>query len=150
MAGREIFASPDEGRILRVVSDSVRVLADDADTGGAFEVFEFNGPQESGPPPHTHPWSETYFMLQGEMELTIGDNKMLATPGCFANVPIGILHSYKILSEGAKFILITSPAGASDFFTELNEETSGSVEDLDKIVQIALQHGFTVPPPPVA
>ena len=27
MAGREIFANPDEGRILRVVSDSIRVLA---------------------------------------------------------------------------------------------------------------------------
>jgi quercetin dioxygenase-like cupin family protein len=150
MAGREIFASPDDGRILRVVTDSIRVLASGTDTGGAYEVFELSGPRESGPPLHSHPWSEAYVMLEGEVEVTIADNKMMTTPGCFANVPAGTLHTYKILSEGARFIVITSPAGAGDFFTELDREAGGSVEDLDKIVQIALQHGFNVPPPPVA
>src|SRR5436305_6260251 len=98
MASREIFASPDEGRILRVVSDSICGLASGAGTGGAYEVFELSGPQESGPPLHSHPWSEAYVMLEGEVEVTIDDNKMIATPGCFANVPAGTLHAYRILS----------------------------------------------------
>jgi hypothetical protein len=75
---------------------------------------------------------------------------MIATPGCFVNVPGGMLHAYKILSDQARFILITTPSGAFDFFNELDRETGGSLEDFNKIVQIALQHGFTLPPPPVA
>jgi hypothetical protein len=113
MAGREIFADPSEGALLRVVGDTIRVLAGGSDTG-------------------------------------VGDSKWIAAPGCFVNVPAGTFHTYRILSEGAKFVIITSPAGASDFFTELDREAGGSVEDLDKIVQIALRHGFSVPPPPVA
>jgi quercetin dioxygenase-like cupin family protein len=150
MAGREIFANPDEGRMLRVVTDSVRVLASGTDTGGAYEVFELSGPQDSDTTLHAHPWSEAYVMLEGEVEITINESKMIATPGCFINVPGGMLHAYKILSDGARFILITTPAGAFDFFTELDRETGGSLENFDKIVQIALQHGFTLPPPPVA
>ena len=148
MAGREILANPDDGRVLRVVADSVRVLAGSEDTGGAFEVFEFSSPQESGPPPHTHPWSESYVILEGKVEITIADKQLIATPGCFANAPAGVLHAYKVLSDSAKFVLISSPAGASDFFNDLDKETGGSVEDLEKIVQIALHHGFTVPAPP--
>ena len=147
MAGRQIFSNPDEGHILRVVTDSVRVLASGEDTGGAYEVFVLSGPKDSDTTLHAHPWSEAYVMLEGEVEMTINERKMMATPGCFLHIPGGVFHAYKILSDSARFILITTPAGAHDFFTELDRETNGSVENLEKIVQIALHHGFTLTPP---
>lgn len=150
MSGRPILAGSDEGPVYRVVGDTVRVLACGDDTGGAYEIFEMRGPRDSGPPPHSHPWDEAYVMLEGEMEVTLGDRRMTATPGSFINAPKGTLHAYRVLSDEAKFIIVTSPAGAGNFFAELDRETGGSREDMEGIVRVAVRHGFNVPPPPAA
>jgi quercetin dioxygenase-like cupin family protein len=148
MSCKPILAGSDEGSIYHVVGDTVRVLASGADTNGAYEIFEMRGPRESGPPPHSHPWNEAYVMLEGEMEVIVGDRKMTATPGCFINAPKDTLHAYRILSDEAKFIIVTSPAGAGDFFAELDRETGGSREDMEGIMRVAVRHGFNVPLPP--
>src|SRR5256885_9514620 len=41
------------------------------------------------PPPHAHPWTESYFVIEGEAEVVIGGQAMRATPGCFVSVPPG-------------------------------------------------------------
>jgi quercetin dioxygenase-like cupin family protein len=151
MNGKPIFAGPGEGAVLRVVEDSVRVLAAAQETGGAYEIFELSGPRASGPPPHAHPWSEAYVLLEGEVEVTLGDSKRNATPGCFVNIPAGMTHSYRVMSEGARFIVVTSPAGAGEFFADLDRETAGAM-DSENVLKVALRHGLTVPlaPPAVA
>jgi quercetin dioxygenase-like cupin family protein len=150
MAGKKMVVNSDEGAILRVVGDTIRVLASGADTDGAYEVFDFQGPRDSGPPLHLHPWNEAYVIMEGKVEVMIGESKMTATPGCFVNIPAGTPHAYKILSEGARFIVMTNPAGASALFTELDRETGGSVKEIGKIVEVALRHGLTISPPPAA
>jgi quercetin dioxygenase-like cupin family protein len=149
MATQPVFARSSDGPTYRVVGDTIRVLAGSQDTGGVYEVFEMRGPRESGPPPHSHPWSEAYFVVEGEVEVTVGAGSMVAAAGCFVNVPPGTLHTYRILSDGARFVIVTSPAGAADFFRDLDRETGGSCEDLPAIMRVALRHGFTVPAPPV-
>jgi hypothetical protein len=44
-------------------------------------------------------------------------------------------------------VVITSPGGASGFFTELDAETAGSCEDMGKVMAVAMKHGFTIPAP---
>ena len=148
MTGKTIFVNPGEGTALRVVGDTIRVLAGAPDTGGAYEIFELRGPRDSGPPPHAHPWNEAYVVLEGEAEVLVDGSTRNVTAGCFVNIPAGAVHSYRVLSEGARFIIVTSPAGAAEFFAELDRETEGSKDDLAKIVAVATRHGFTVPPPP--
>jgi quercetin dioxygenase-like cupin family protein len=148
MEGKPILAGSDEGVTFRVVNDRVRALATSEDTGGAYEIFELRGPRESGPPLHSHPWDEAYVMIEGEAEVTVGDRKMTMTPGCFVNAPRGTLHAYRIFSDEARFVVVTSPAGASDFFADLDRETQGSTEDLARILGVALRHGLSVPLPP--
>ena len=144
---QSIIANPADGARLRVAGDTVRVLATGHETGGAYEIFELEGPEGSGPPPHAHPWAEAYFVTEGEAEVLIDGHTRAATPGCFFHVPAGATHSYRIKSASAKFVVITSPAGASRFFTELDAETGGSCEDMGKVVAVAMKHGFTVPAP---
>jgi quercetin dioxygenase-like cupin family protein len=150
MTGRPILSGPGEGPTYRVVGDTLRVLAAAGDTGGVYEIFEMRGPRDSGPPPHSHPWDEAYVMLEGEMEVTLGERRMTAGPGSFVNAPRGTLHAYRVLSDEARFIVVTSPAGASEFFAELDSETAGSGEDMEAVVRVALRHGFNLPPPPAA
>lgn len=145
-----IIANPSDGARLRVVGDVVRVLASSHQTGGAYEIFELEGPEGSGPPPHAHPWAEAYVVTEGEADVWIEGARLPATPGCFFHIPAGTTHGYRIRSATAKFVVITSPAGATRFFTELDAETAGSCEDMGKIVAVALRHGLTIPPPPQA
>ena len=144
---RPILATSDHGPKLRIVGDTIRVLATLDDTGGKFEAFETTGPRGSGPPPHAHPWSESYFIAEGEVDVIVGDETMRATPGSFINIPAGTIHGYRIASQSARFTVITTAAGASDFFHELDAETQGSVADMEKIMAVATKHGLTVPPP---
>lgn len=141
---QSIIAHPADGARLRVVGDVVRVLASSQQTGGAYEIFELEGPEGSGPPPHTHPWAEAYVVTEGEADVFIEGTRLDATPGSFFHIPAGTTHGYRIRSRSAKFVVITSPAGASNFFTELDAETGGSCEDMGKIMAVALRHGFTV------
>lgn len=142
---QSIVATPADGTRLRVVGDVVRVLATGAETGGAYEIFELEGPEGSGPPPHAHPWTEAYVVVEGEAEVYLNGAHLVAQPGSFYLIPAGTTHAYRIKSKSAKFVVITSPAGASDFFTELDAETGGSCEDMGKIVAVAMRHGFHVP-----
>ena len=139
-----IIANPADGARLRVVGDVVRVLAAGSQTGGSYELFELEGPEGSGPPPHAQPWSESYLVIDGEADVFIGDQRLDAVPGCFIQIPAGTTHGSRIRSKSAKFVVITSPSGASHFFTELDAETGGSCEDMGKVVAVAMKHGFRV------
>ena len=141
MTARELFIGSADGTRHLVVGDTMRVLASSADTGGAFEVFELTGPRDSGPPPHAHPWTESYSLIEGTVDVFIDGKTFSGVPGCFVQIPPGIFHSYRITSDRAKVILVTSPGGAADFFSEVDSET-----DMQKVTGIALRHGFTLPP----
>src|SRR5439155_17133755 len=108
--------------------------------GGAFEIFEMTGPRDSGPSPHAHPWTESYSIIEGTLDVTIGDKTVPAGPGCFFQIPAGAFHSYRVTSEIAKVVIVTSPTGAADFFKDIDNES-----DMEKVVGTALRHGFTLP-----
>jgi quercetin dioxygenase-like cupin family protein len=116
------------------------VLASADDTGGAFEVFEMTALRDSGPPPHAHPWSESYSIIEGTVDVRIGDKSFSGSAGSFFQIPAGTFHSHRITSDRARMIVVTSPSGATDFFGDVDNET-----DVEKIVGAALKHGFTLP-----
>jgi len=144
MSGRAVMIDSNQGKVLRVVGDTIRVLAGSADTEGSYEIFEVTGPGESGPPLHSHPWSESYIVLDGEVEVTVGDSTKTMTKGGFVNIPAEMPHTYKIVSDSARFNVITTPSGAGDFFEEMDRVTSGSMNDMEKVVQVAVSHGLKV------
>lgn len=123
--------------IYNVLGDRVRVLA--AGDGGTFEMFEWNGPENSGPPPHAHPWTESYYVVEGEADVVIGDKTLRARPGCFISVPPGTTHNYRVVSPGARFLVVTNPAGLAGFVEDLHD-----VADLAVVMQIAAKHQVAV------
>ena len=59
---------PHQQHPLNVVGEQLTVLASGAQTGG-YEIFRQVGPEGSGPPPHTHPWDESFYVVRGEIKL---------------------------------------------------------------------------------
>jgi quercetin dioxygenase-like cupin family protein len=133
-----------QGSVLRAVGDEIRVLR----AGGAMEIFELAGPRESGPPPHAHPWDEAYIGLEGEVEVTIGDEQHVLRAGDALAAPAGVLHCYRILSDGTRMHVITSGHRASAFFADLDANTAPgmpSAETLPGIIEVAKRNGLTLP-----
>ena len=89
-----------EGRTIAVVGDVYRFLATGEDTNGKYALWEAIVPPGGGPPPHVHSREEEgFYILEGEITFQVGDERIVATAGMFANMPVGTPHSFKNESE---------------------------------------------------
>jgi quercetin dioxygenase-like cupin family protein len=81
------------------------VLAEAKDTGGRFSMMEELLPKDSGPGPHKHTWSdETFYILDGEITVLVGDEIKTARKGDFLMVPRNARHAFRVASETARFL----------------------------------------------
>ena len=85
----------DYAQSLNVVGEHITVLASGQRTGN-YEVFIQEGPEGSGPIPHTHPWDESFFVIRGEVEFSLGDDAAsVAAVGTLVHVPAGAKHWFR-------------------------------------------------------
>src|SRR5262249_36226690 len=67
-----------------------------ADTGGAYCLLEINLASVIGVPRHTHTREdEAYFVLAGELEVIVGDEKFVLRAGDTLMAPRGIPHQLR-------------------------------------------------------
>lgn len=142
MESQITFVAAGNGKKLQVLADTVRVLASGADSGGRYEVFELAGPADSGPPPHSHPWDEALFIVEGEIDAQIGGRVIRAKSGAFLLVPANTTHSFKIISPGARFIVWTSGSGASAFFEAMDREIGFPPPSMEAVCRLAERQGI--------
>src|SRR5262245_64160578 len=102
-----------EGRAIAVVGDVYRFLATGEETDGKYALCEAVIGPGGGPPPHVHSREEEgFYILDGEITFTIDGERVLATTGMFANMPVGTPHSFKNEnSKPAKMLILIAPAG---------------------------------------
>ena len=97
---RPVLRRPGEGRTIAVVGDVYRFLATGEDTNGKYALWEAIVPPGGGPPPHVHSREEEgFYVLEGEITFTVGGERIVATAGMFANMPVGTPHSFKNESD---------------------------------------------------
>jgi mannose-6-phosphate isomerase-like protein (cupin superfamily) len=89
-------------------------------TGGAYFVMEALIPPGGGAPPHTHQnEDETFYVVEGQCSIMIGDRTVLARVGDFVNIPRGTVHCfYNNGFRNARLVVTFTPAGIEDFFRE--------------------------------
>jgi quercetin dioxygenase-like cupin family protein len=90
------------------------------ESGGAYFSMLAIVPPQGGPPPHTHrDEDETFYVLEGSPTFRLGDERTVAGPGDFVNVPKGVLHNFRNLSDAPMRMIVTfTPAGIEKFFEE--------------------------------
>ena len=110
-----------KGRTIAVVGDVYRFLATGEDTNGKYAMWEAIVPPGGGPPPHVHSREEEgFYILEGEITVQIGDQRLVATAGMFANMPVGTPHSFKNESgKPARMLISVAPAGLEQMFFEV-------------------------------
>lgn len=132
------------GRTLHALDDTITADV----TGGQLEIFELQGPRDSGPPPHAHPWDEAYIGIDGNVEITIGDTISLLAPGDVVRIEGGTLHSFRVVTDHARFRLISSGHRASLFFADLDANVPAgplTAESLPGVIDVARRNGLSSP-----
>jgi len=132
---------------LNVVGEQITVLASGAQTG-SYEIFRQVGPEGSGPPPHTHPWDESFYVIDGEITFTINDHEDTTEPGTLVHFPAGTKHCFRFGKGGGEMLSITSREAASRLFTDLDREISPDKPDFAKLVEVSVRHGLEILGPP--
>ena len=80
-------------------------------TDGRLAVIEFLFPRGASPPLHTHPQDESYVVLDGWLTIKAGDERFSLGPGGTALVPMGVPHTFRVDSDGARVLVLSTPAG---------------------------------------
>lgn len=154
MNRQPVLTKSDEGRTLAVVGDVYRFLATATETDGKYAMWEAIVPPGGGPPPHVHSREEeSFYILQGEITFQIGKERVVASAGMFANMPVGLPHAFKNESnQPAKMLISVAPAGLEDMFFEFGvplppgstAALPPSKEEIEKLLTIAPRYGIEV------
>jgi quercetin dioxygenase-like cupin family protein len=143
-----------QGRTIGVVGDVYRFLATGEDTNGKYALLEAIVPPGGGPPPHVHSREEEgFYVLEGEVTFVIDGEALVATAGMFANLPVGVPHSFKNeSSRPAKLLISVAPAGLEQMFFEFGVPLADGAttalpptnEEIEKLLAIAPRYGIEV------
>jgi quercetin dioxygenase-like cupin family protein len=146
--------TPAEGRTIAVVGDVYRFLATGEDTDGRYAQWEAIVPPGGGPPPHVHSReNEGFYILEGEITFQIGEERIVATAGTFANMPIGTPHSFNNESDRTAKVLITvAPAGLEQMFFETGlfvpqgttTAQPPTKQEIEKMLEAAPRYGIKI------
>lgn len=123
----------------------VEILLDAKDTGGAFCMLADYPQPGWGLPPHSHAnESETIYVVEGRFDMLVGGQPVELGPGDVIHVPKGVTHSGAAVGDGSGHrVIVFSPAGMEDFFLSAGSPNADEEPDLQQLLTLAGDHGWT-------
>ncbi len=119
-------APPGPTQPLWFIDHLVHVLVDGDASGGALALLDERGRRGDMPPLHVHRRDdETFCVLEGELTLFVADAQIVLGPGQAAFAPRDVPHAYRVESDEARWLVITTPAGFDSFVREVAEPAPG-------------------------
>jgi len=102
---------PGESELRWMGTTSTHFLATGDQTGGEFSLVDEQATRGESVPLHLHRDDmESFYVLEGEITLYIGDQPgARAAAGSFAHIPGGTVHGFRIESETARYLILTTP-----------------------------------------
>jgi quercetin dioxygenase-like cupin family protein len=128
--------------------DLYRFLVTGEETGGAYFSMEAIVPPGGGPPPHIHRREdETFYVVEGECSILLGDDWITAGAGDFVNVPRGVVHHFQNHgAEAMRMIVTFTPAGLETFFEEtLERQVDATAPIPDNVDAVAARYVAAAP-----
>lgn len=95
------------------------IKAGAADTGGLFTFCDgVLGPRTPGPALHVHDETdECFYVIDGHLQIQVGEERHDLGPGCFAWLPRHIPHAYANVSDSpVRAVSMHVPGGIEEFF----------------------------------
>lgn len=114
-----------------------RIKLDGSQTGGRLGAFDGVFPRGAAPPLHSHPQDESFYVLEGRVTAWIVEAPLAAdtaTPpgwveqcarrcdvGAMVYAPGGTPHTFRVESDTARMLILSTPAGIEDYVRALAE-----------------------------
>jgi quercetin dioxygenase-like cupin family protein len=133
---------------------TVKVAAEQ--TGGRFALTLQEAPRGVSTPLHVQPEDdESFFILEGEVSFFLenADNRTRAVSGSFVHVPKGVPHAFRVESETASFLNLSTPQherfirAAADPVPKRVLPPQGP-SDMDRVMAAAGRYGVEIQGPP--
>src|ERR1051325_4670191 len=128
----------DGGKKLSVLGIPMVIRLHGRDTGGIVSAVESHDVPGGGPPPHIHRREdETFQILEGEYEWTVGDKKFVAQKGTTIFAPRGIPHTYRYLGKTpGRLMCVITPSGFEGFFEEVGALSPQEQQDIPRVIEL--------------
>ncbi len=90
-------------------------------------LIEFEIKPEGGVQPHFHKrHSDSFYVLEGEVEFHVGDEVVQGSPGTYVLAPAGVVHFFKNVSGApARVLNLHTPGGFVEYRRELEALHAG-------------------------
>jgi quercetin dioxygenase-like cupin family protein len=130
-----IIRAPGDGKVVSVLRDQSTFKVLSEQTGGAYAILEQKIPAGHGPPLHVHRHeTEIFYVLEGQFEITIGDQKVTAPAGAMAVGPRDIPHTFRNTgSNDGRLLLTVIPGRFANYFIDvdgMNDDDLASIKAL--------------------
>jgi len=101
---------PGESEVRWMGETSTHFLATGDQTGQAFCLVDERAMRGDSVPLHKHDDIESFYVLEGEITLFVEDRPGVTGPaGTFAHLPGGTVHGFRVESETARYLILTTP-----------------------------------------
>lgn len=125
-------------------------------TGGALGLIDADYYPGFATPVHVHHREdEAWYVMEGQLQVKIGDEELIAGAGDFVFAPREVPHCFKALDSGARALLLTVPGGLEEMFIEGGlpvtdpEEPPPRHFDIDRLRALTGKFGCDVVGPPM-
>ena len=142
----------DGGKKLTVLGIPMVIRIHGRDTDGIVSAVESHDVPGGGPPSHIHHREdETFQVLEGEYEWTVGEKTFIAQKGSTIFAPRRIPHTYRYLGKTpGRLMCVITPSGFEGFFEEIGALSPEQQQDIPRVIELGKTYGLEFPPPPGA
>jgi quercetin dioxygenase-like cupin family protein len=109
------------GEALWFLGTLARLKLTGEQTGGRFALWEGVLPRGAAPPLHSHPQDETFYVMEGELTAWVGGEPQPCRPGAAVFAPGGVPHTFRVESDTARMLFLSTPAGIEEYVRALAE-----------------------------
>jgi quercetin dioxygenase-like cupin family protein len=149
-----IIRNRDEGQVTWFFNALMTTKATMSETAGAYSLTEHLVTAASNPPMHVQTdEDEAFYILDGEVEFEVDGQIALATAGTFAFVARGAAHTFRVLTDTARMLVICSGKPADNlehFFLEMGTPAAEralpvpGAPDIDRLNELCDRTGIAL------
>lgn len=153
LIGRQIATEPDTSRAWWFLG-TLAVLRNPVGAPRTPTVIELTVPPGGSPPQHVHEvLDDAFLLLEGEVVVRCGEERLVARPGTYAVLPHGIEHTFRVTSPTpARMLLVHADDSFLQFIetigTPTNEHRLPPADepdpDVETVVRISAEHGARI------
>jgi len=150
---KPLIVSPGEARVYdQLAGEKITILLSAQDTGGSLAIFIDEVPPAAGPPLHIHrSEDETFYILEGELEMQVNDERFTASAGASVFLPKGIPHTFSNSgTQTARALVMLTPGGLEGFFAEVEPLVTQAEPDMAAIMAVGSKYDIEIVGPPLA